>query len=108
MLFKQTGKTNSLEASHLLYDVRIALSDKQSHELTWNRTCNPRGRVGGSKPLDLHHFDLEHLNRTLKDNINSFCLHLSESSVQKTAHASPVVATCIAQLDKLINIRQDR
>ena len=89
---------------HLLSDVKIALNEKQAHELTWNRTCNPRGRVGGNKPLDLH---LEHMNRTFKDDISSFSPRLTESSVQKTAHASPVVEACIAQVDKQLNIIQD-
>lgn len=105
VLFKQAGKHKyALEAMRLISDVKIALNEKQAHELTWNRTCNPRGRVGGNKPLDLH---LEHMNRTFKDDISSFSPHLTESSVQKTAHASPVVATCIAQVDKQLNIMQD-
>ena len=105
VLFKQAGKNKyALEAMHLLSDVKIALNEKQAHELTWNRTCNPRGRVDGNKPLDLH---LEHMNRTFKDDISSFSPRLTESSVQKTAHASPVVEACIAQVDKQLNIIQD-
>ena len=105
LLFKQAGKTKySLEAMHLLFDVTVALSKKRSHELTWNRTCNTHGGIGCNKPLDLH---LEHMNRNFKDDISKFAPHLTESSVQKTAHASPVVAECVAQLDKLIHIKRD-
>ena len=55
VLFKQAGKTKySLEALHLLCNVKIALTEKKSHELMWHCTCNPHGRVGGNKPLDFH------------------------------------------------------
>ena len=47
------------------------------------------------------------MNRNFKDNISKFAPHLTESSLQKTAHASPVVAECVAQLDKLIHIKRD-
>ena len=105
LLFKQAGKTKySLEAMHLLFDVAVALSKKRSHELTWNQTCTTNGGTGCNKPLDLH---LEHMNRIFKDDISKFALHLTESSVQKTVHASPVVAKCVAQLDMLIHIKRD-
>ena len=46
-------------------------------------------------------------SKLFKDDISKFALHLTESSVQKTVHASPVVAECVAQLDKLIHIKRD-
>ena len=105
LLFKQAGKTKySLEAMHLLFDVTVALSKKRSHELTWIRTCTTNGGTGCNKPLDLH---LEHMNRSFKDDISKFALPLTETSVQKTVHASPVVAECVAQVDKLIHIKHD-
>lgn len=103
--FKQAGRTKySLEALRLLCDVNIALSEKQAHNLTWNRTCNLHGRAGGNKPLDLQ---MEHMNRTFKDNISTFAPHLSQTSVQKTAHAAPIVEEYISNFDQHLDIRQD-
>ena len=103
--FKQAGRTKySIEALQLLWDVTIALTEKQSHELIWNRTCNTRGGAGHNKPLDLL---LEHLNRDFKSSIGSFAPHVRESSVLKTSHASPVVNEFVNHFDKLTNVRQD-
>ena len=103
--FKQAGKTiYSLEALRLIYNVQFGLSEKLAHVLTYNRTCNARGGIGCNVSLDLH---MEHLNRNFKDDINTFAPHLSESSVEKTAHATPVVNEYIAHFDKLVCIPQD-
>ena len=81
--FKQAGRTKyALEALSLLCNISIALSEKQAHDWKWNRTCNPHGRLGRNKPLDLH---MEHMNRSFKD-ISTFAPHISPTSVQKTAH----------------------
>ena len=91
----------ALEALSLLCNISIALSEKQAHDLKWNRTCNPHGRLGGNKPSDLH---MEHMNRSCKDNISTFAPHISPTSVQKTAHAAPIMEECIANFDHHMNI----
>ena len=60
--------------------------------------------MGNNKPLDLA---LEHLNRDFKSNVSAFHAHLTEKSVQKTAHAAPIVAKLLASFDQQSFVRQD-
>ena len=103
--FRQAGKTKyTLEALHLLCDVKFRLTQKQSFALMYNRTCNTHGGIGGNKPLDLH---IEHINRNFKDDIILFAPHVSEVSVEKTSHAAPVVSEFVVAFDKSTGIPQD-
>ena len=50
---------------------------------------------------------MEHMNSTFKDNISTFSPHLSQTSVQKTAHAAPIVEERIATFGHHMSIKQD-
>ena len=105
LFFKQAGKGKyGIEATRLLADVHVNLSADKRYELRWNRTCNIQGGLGNNKPLDL---SLEHLNRDFKSNVSAFHAHVTETSVQKTAHAAPIVAKMLATFDEQSFIRQD-
>lgn len=52
-----------------LLQARVLLSDRLAHRLIWNRTVNNSGKYDTNLPNDL---DLEHCNRTFKDEAHSY------------------------------------
>lgn len=101
--FKADGRTKySIEALNLLAQVNGLLSEQMTHQLMWNRTCNPRGGSGNNVPLDLH---LEHLNRLFKDNINSFKSNVSEQSVSRSSQAIGPIKELIERFDRITHIK---
>ena len=105
LLFRQAGKTKyALEAFGLLYNLNVSLTAKQAFRLMHNRTCNVKGRKGENKSLDLQ---MEHMNRSFKDDISTFSPHVSESTVMKVSRASPTVQRFIDDFDKVMAVRPD-
>ena len=70
----------------------------------WNRTCSTHGGLGSNKSFVLA---LEHLNRDFKGNVQGFHLHLTDKSVNKAAHAAPLVSQLISQFERHMQVRSD-
>ena len=62
------------------------------------------GGAGNNIPIDLH---LEHLNRVLKDNINTFRAHISEQSVQRSSRAIGPVKVILEAFDKAASVKRE-
>ena len=68
-LFKSSQRHNySIEVLTMLYQYFCALSPRLANELIWNRFINTHGLKGRNISCDLH---IEHLNRILKEAINT-------------------------------------
>ena len=72
----------AIEAFNLIGQVNATLTPQMAHKLIWNRTCNVRGGEENNIPLDLQN---EHLNRTFKDDINTFGANVSDRSVSRSS-----------------------
>ena len=74
--FKADSRTKyTVEAFNLIGQVSATLTPRMAYRLVWNRTCNLRGGEGNTILLDLQN---EHLNRTFKDDINTFRANISD------------------------------
>ncbi len=83
--FKADGRTKyAVEAFNLISKVNATLTPQMACRLIWNRTCNPKGGEGNNVSLDLRN---EHLNRTFKDNINTFRANISDKSVARSSQS---------------------
>jgi len=83
--FRGNGRTKyALEAFRLISQTSAVLSPRSAHQLTWNRTCNPKGGHGNNIPLDLEN---EFLNRVFKDDINTFRANITTKSVDRSSQS---------------------
>lgn len=71
------------EPFYLLAQTNSVLTQHESHELIWNRTCSTTGRPGSNIELDLN---MKHLNRNFKDDLNSFRPHITDKSIQRSSY----------------------
>lgn len=95
--FKANGRSKySVEAFHLIAQTNALLTARKAHQLIWNRTCSTRHH-GENKPLDLQN---EHLNRNLKDDINTFRAHITQRSIDRTGHAIGPTMHVLENFDK--------
>ena len=75
---KADGHTKyAVEVFNLLAQVKATHTPQMAHRLVGNHTCNPKGGEGKNIPLGLRN---EHLNRSFKDEINSFRANISDTS----------------------------
>ena len=89
----------ALEAFNLIAQVEGLLTPRMSHELVWNRCCNPNGGTRKNISLDLH---CEHLNRVFKDQLNTFRANIGDHSVDRSAKAIGRMQEMMSHLDKQI------
>ena len=100
--FKANGRTKySIEAFHLIAQVNALLTARKAHQLIWNRTCSTNN-LGENKPLDLQN---EHLNRELKDDINTYRAQLTEKSIDRTGHAIGPTMHVLQNFDKISEVK---
>ena len=69
--------------------------------MIWNRTCSTNN-YGENKPLDLQN---EHLNRELKDDINTYRAQLTEKSIDRTGHAIGPTMHVLHNFDNVSKIK---
>ena len=67
-----------------------------------NHTYNVRGGEGNNIPLDLQN---EHLNRTFKDDINTFQANVSDRSVSRSTQAIGQVTDILKRVDSLLGVK---
>jgi hypothetical protein len=100
--FKANGRTKySIEAFNLIAQINALLTARKAHQLIWNRTCSTNNH-GENKPLDLQN---EHLNRELKDDINTYRAQLTEKSIDRTGHAIGPTMHVLHNFDKISEIK---
>ena len=101
--FKEDSRTKyAIEAFNLVGQVNATLTPQMAHKLTWNRTCNIRGGEGNNLPLDLQN---EHLNRTFKDDINTFRANISDKSVSRSSQAIGPITDILKQVDSVLSVK---
>jgi len=101
--FKADGRTKyAVEAFNLLAQVKATLTPQMAHRLVWNRTCNPKGGEGKNVQLDLHN---EHLNRVFKDDINTFRVNISPTSVSRSSQAIGPMMDMLKAVDTTLHVK---
>ena len=83
--------------------LNATLAPRLSHELVWNRTCNPRGGPGNNVELDLN---LEHLNRIFKDDLNTFKANITEHSIDRSSHAIGPIGNVLDNFDRQMQVKR--
>lgn len=102
--FKTNGRTKyALEAFNLIAQVNALLSARKAHQLIWNRTCSTNN-YGENKPLDLQN---EHLNRVLKDDINTYRAQLTQRSIERTGHAIGATMQVLTNFDRISLVKPE-
>ncbi len=95
LLYKKTGHHNyALAALKLQALLEALLSEKKAHQLTWNRTMNPRPGVGHRKSLDLKCENLQLVAKTMLRN---------SGMVNLTADLAIKTGKSVGALDKVVN-----
>lgn len=94
----------AIEAFHLLAEINALLSPRLAFELIWNRTVNTRGGAGNNIAFDLH---CEHLNRTFKQNVNSFRAHISEKSISRSSQGIAPLQEIVRKFDATTCCKKD-
>ena len=92
------------EAFYLLAQTNSVLTQRESHELIWNRTCSTTGRPGSNIELDLH---MEHLNRNFKDDLNTFRHHITDKSIQRSSYPIGKVNEILKNFSHEHNVNKD-
>ena len=92
----------AIEAFNFIGQVNATLTPQMAHKLIWNRTCNVRGGEGNNIPLDLQN---EHLNRTFKDDINTFQANVSDRSISRNSQAIGPVTNILKGVDSLLGVK---
>ena len=101
--FKSDGRTKyAVEAFNLLAQINATLTPRMAYRLMWNRTCNPKGGEGNNISLDLRN---EHLNRTFKDDLNTFRANISEKSIARSAQAIGELSDMLTAVDALLQVK---
>lgn len=98
LLFKANHKTKYSYVV-LLYLVKIAgaLSEKDAHNLMWNRFFNKHGLKGGNIPLDLR---MEQINKIVKTMWKALGANLNEESAERIANTIEPVELILDAVDK--------
>lgn len=84
LLYKANGKSKYSYVI-LLYLVKLAglMSEKDAHDLKWNRFFNKHGVKGGNIPLDLR---MEHMNKIVKTMWKALGSNINETSAERVAN----------------------
>jgi len=103
--FRGNGRTKyALEAFRLISQTSAVLSPRSAHQLTWNRTCNPKGGHGNNIPLDLEN---EFLNRVFKDDINTFRANITTKSVDRSSQSLKRMNDTLENFDRMTHVHRD-
>ena len=100
---KSSHSKYALEALHLLFQVNSILTQRQAHQLVWNRSVNNKGGHGHNVPLDL---DLEHDNNYIKVACKKLGRNLTSQAVTTICHSSKISREVIENFDIESQIRQ--
>ncbi len=100
--FKADGRTKyAVEAFNLISQVSATITPQMAYRLICNRMCNPKGGEGNIA-MDLRN---EHLNRTFKENINTFHAIISEKSVARSSQAIGQIEDMLKAIDGLLHVK---
>ena len=101
-IFSHSGRRNyCIEAFKLLYQYHYILPPRQAQQLVWSRFVNTKGTCGHNIPMDLH---LEHLNRLVKNSIQSLGPNRKGEAVVRCGKALGTIHTVLENFDQDNNI----
>lgn len=98
LIFKANGKSKYSYVI-FLYLVKLGglLSEKEAHNLKWNRFYNKHGIKGGKIPLDLR---MEHINKDVKTMWKALDSNINEKSAERVANTVEPVELIMDSIDK--------
>lgn len=98
LIFKANGKSKYSYVI-FLYLVKLGglLSEKEAHNLKWNRFYNKHGIKGGNIPLDLR---MEHMNKDVKTMWKALGSNINEKSAERVANTVEPVELIMDSIDK--------
>lgn len=82
---------------------KYLLSPQQSHDLVWNRFVNNKGEADSNLPVDL---DVEHLNKPLKTDLNTYRGEITEKSVQRISRSVEETEKILKNYDKQLGVKK--
>ena len=89
LLFKASQKKSySTEAFQFLCQYHFYLPPQQAQQLLYSRFINVHGREGHNIPCDLH---MEHLNRTIKDELEHLGANKMEQAITRASKCSHLI-----------------
>ncbi len=97
LIFKANHKTKYAYVI-LLHLVKLAgmLSERDAHDLKWNRFFNKHGLKGGNIPLDLR---MEHINKIVKQMWKGVGANLNETTAKRVAETIEPVELILDSAD---------
>ena len=84
-----------------LLQSKVLLSDRLAHRLIWNRVVNHRGQKDSNHTNDL---DIEHCNKTFKDEANSFRGVFTEKTVSRVSRSARKTEEIIKHYDSVTKV----
>ena len=79
------------------------LSEKQANDFIWNRFVNNQGAADTNLPVDL---DVEHLNKPLKTDLNTFRGEITDKSVQRISRSVEETEKIMANFDRQTGVKK--
>lgn len=105
LLFKANGKTKySYAVLMYLAQIEYMLSEKDAHNLKWNRFFNKHGKVGKNIPLDLR---MEQLNKIVKTMWRALGANLEEKSAARLASTLEPMEQILESIDTDCNLANE-
>jgi hypothetical protein len=102
LLYKANGKTKySYVILLYLFQVSTLLSEKDAHNLKWNRFFNKYGRKGANLPLDLR---MEQLNKCVNSMWRCLGANINEASAKRLARTTESIEIILDGVDKECSI----
>ena len=86
-----------------LCQARYLLSEQQANNLMWNRFVNNQGNSDSNLPVDL---DVEHLNKPLKTDLNTYRGDITDKSVQRISRSVEDSEKVLKNFDKQTGVKK--
>ena len=88
---------------HLLAQIKILLPPSLSHELTWNRFANNKGKVDSNVELDR---ELEHRNKYVKADLSQYQGKITSKSNNRCSRSYSEIQTIINNFDEQVELEK--
>ena len=104
MYFKLDSRTKySYQTLHLLAQIKILLPPSLSHELTWNRFTNNKGKIDWNVELDR---ELEYRNKYVKIDLSQYQGEISTKSINPCSRSYNEMQSIMNNLDSQLEIKK--
>ena len=80
---------------------KVLLTERLAHRLIWNRTVNHWGKPDMNHPNDL---DLEHQNKSFKDQIHNYHGVFTERSISRVSRSATTIDRILTAYDKSVKV----